>query len=361
MSKPAPARRLRVLVVDDSPLFADSLAHVLEADGDIEVVARAGNGRDAVERVAALYPQLVAMDIHMPLMDGLEAVERIMSSRPTPILLLTSDSAHHGARGTFEALSRGALDLVPKQLLGEGEVRRAWLRDHVRLLASVPVIYRPRLGRAQAATTAFPAPAISRSGGVGIVASTGGPPVISHILSALPRDFPLPILVVQHLAPGFTAHLASWLAGSSSLPVRVASPGLPLEGGVVYVGPDDAHMTVQRGRRLVVDSARPRVNGHRPSGTLLLASLAAQWGARAVGVVLTGMGSDGAVGLRDIHSAGGMTIAQDEATSAVFGMPRAARDLGAVRRLLPISAIAEAICQAAAAVVQSGSTPGGAG
>lgn len=352
-------RRLRVLVVDDSPLFADSLTHVLEADGDIEVVGRAGNGRDAVDRVAALSPQLVAMDVHMPLMDGLEAVERIMSSRPTPILLLTSDTAHQGARGTFEALSRGALDLVPKQLLGDGETRRAWLRDHVRLLASVPVIYRPRLDRAQPTAAPFRAPTVSRSGGVGIVASTGGPPVISDILSALPRDFPLPVLVVQHLAPGFTGHLASWLAGSSALPVRVASAGLPLEGGVVYVAPDDAHLTVRRGSRMMVDASLPPVEGHRPSGTLLLSSLAATWGARAVGVLLTGMGSDGAAGLRDIHRAGGMTIAQDQATSVVFGMPRAARDLGAVRRLLPTSAIAEALCQAAAAVVQSGAPSGG--
>lgn len=343
---------LRVIVVDDSRLSIEAVITALEADGDITVVGTAANGRDAVAKVAALAPSLVAMDVNMPVMDGLEAVERIMASRPTPILLLTGDPARRGERGSFEALSRGALDLIPKDIVSGSEAQRAWLRDHVRLLASVPVVYRPRRDGtvpppALPAVRPATADALPR-GGVGLVASTGGPPAIADILAALPSGFPLPILIVQHLAPGFAGHLASWLGGISPLPVEIAVGGKEAKRGRVYLSPDDAHLSIGPGNRLVVDPRDPTIDGHRPSGTVLLSSLARVWGRRAIGVILTGMGSDGVAGLDEIRRAGGLTIAQDEASSVVYGMPRMARDRGAARLVVPPAGIAEALCRASA-------------
>jgi two-component system chemotaxis response regulator CheB len=283
-------------------------------------------------------------------MDGLEAVEQIMASRPTPILLLTGDPARRGERGSIEALSRGALDLIPKDIVSGSRAQQAWLRDHVRLLASVPVVYRPRRART------VPPPMMARTspadrharGGIGLVASTGGPPAIAEILAGLPAGFPLPILVVQHLAPGFARHLASWLGGIGSLRVVIAASGSEATPGRVYLAPDNAHLTVGPKNRLVVDPRGAAIDGHRPSGTLLLSSLADVWGNRAIGVILTGMGSDGVAGLDAIRRAGGLTIAQDQASSVVFGMPRAARDRGAARLCLPPAGVCEALCRAAA-------------
>jgi two-component system, chemotaxis family, protein-glutamate methylesterase/glutaminase len=335
---------VRVLVVDDSPLAIDLLTRALEAEGDIRVVGTAANGSEATRRVAELTPSLIAMDVNMPVMNGLDAVERIMATHPTPILLLTSDPAKHAEKGGFEALSRGALDLVHKATLAEPS-GQAWLRDHVRLLATVPVVYRRRNRRAPTPAAGYE-PSGS-GGGVGIVASTGGPPAVTQILRGLPPDFPLPILIVQHLAPGFAHHLVSWLAGETRLRICVAEHGAPLEGRTVYVAPDSVHLSVS-GDRIHLDPKGEPIDGHRPSGTLLLKSLARVWRNRAVGVVLSGMGADGADGLLAIRKAGGMTIAQDQATSTVYGMPKAARDLGAAEQILPTAEIPAALSRAAA-------------
>src|SRR5690606_39062695 len=219
-------------------------------------------------------------------------------------------------------------------------------REHVRLLAGVTVVYRPpRLPRA-ASPRLGPAPS-SGGGNIGLMTSTGGAPVIGDILAGLPRDFPLPVLVVQHLAPGFAPRLVDCLASSSRLPVHIAEGGMKAAAGAVYVAPDGAHLAVGDGDRLLVDRHLPPVDGHRPSGTHLLTTMAAIWRRRAIGVVLTGMGADGAAGLLAIHRAGGVTIAQDEETSVVFGMPRAARDLGAAGAILPAPDIPRALCAAA--------------
>lgn len=337
--------RLRILVVDDSPLTVDTVTAILEADGDIVVAGVAKNGLEAVAATQRLKPDLVAMDIQMPVMNGLEAVERIMASVPTPILLLTGDPRRQGERGSFEALSRGALDLVAKPAVMEGgEPQQARFRDHVRLLASVPVVYRRR--RTQ---TDLPRVRPVASGGcVGIVASTGGPPVLAEILAALPPAFPVPVVVVQHLAAGFAAHLTSWLEEISPLSVKPATAGLKVRPGEVYVAPDGAHVTLDRRGHLALDDESPPERGHRPSGTRLLRSLAQAYAELGIGVVLTGMGQDGADGMVAIRRAGGMTIAQDEATSVVYGMPRAALALGAAEWVRPRDQIAEAICEAAA-------------
>lgn len=331
---------LRVVVIDDSRIFADALIEMLQADGDIEVVGTGCDGAEALALVESLEPDLVAMDVRMPTMSGLEAVEQIMSTRPTPIILLSSHPAHHGERAVFDALSRGALDLVSKAAI-DGR----WLRDHVRLLASIPVVYRAHRTRKPSAPMGFNLP--SGNGGVGIVASTGGPPVIADILSRLPKDYPLPIVIVQHLAAGFAPSLVTWLEDVSSLDIRIPEQGQALRGGVVYVAPDGVHLTIDARGRIAIDGTSPPRDGHRPSGTILLASMAKAWGRRAIGVVLTGMGTDGGIGLLDIRRAGGLTIAQDQLTSAVYGMPRSARELGAAEHVLAPAEIASELVRVA--------------
>jgi two-component system, chemotaxis family, protein-glutamate methylesterase/glutaminase len=335
---------LRVVVIDDSQVFVDALIEMLQRDGDIAVVGTGSDGVQALALVESLEPDLVAMDVRMPTMGGLEAVEQIMATRPTPILLLTSHPAHHGERAVFDALSRGALDLVSKAAI-DGR----WLRDHVRLLASVPVVYRRRVrARTPSAPLGFDLP--SGNGGVGMVASTGGPPVLADVLSRLPADYPLPIVVVQHLAAGFAPSLVSWLEDVCPLEICIPQRGQAMRGGVVYVAPDDAHVMIGTRDRIALDSAAPPRDGHRPSGTLLLSSMAKAWGRRAIGVVLTGMGTDGGVGLLDIRRARGLAIAQDQATSTVYGMPRHARDLGAAEHVLAPAQIANELVRTARAL-----------
>ncbi len=333
---------VRVLVVDDSPLFVEALSLVLEEDSDLVVVGSAGDGIEALRMVEALKPDIITMDIQMPQMDGLEAVERIMASRPTPILLLTGDPSRTDKQSHFEALRRGALDLrVKPELIAEddsADAAAAALRAHVKLLASVPVVYRSR--RARTITGTHPArsarPSKSSSlSAVGIVASTGGPPVLAEILEGLPPDFPLPILVVQHLAAGFAPHLVQWLGSATSLRVSLAEPGARMDPGEVIVAPAHQHLMVDARGRIHLDTSIPPCEGHRPSGTVLLESLARHCGARAVGLVLTGMGSDGARGLAAIGARGGITLAQDEQSSAVYGMPRAAALEGKASKVLP--------------------------
>lgn len=344
---------IRVLLVDDSALFLEAMADVLAEEPDIQVVGTAVNGREAVDGVKALEPDLVAMDVMMPVMDGLEAVEEIMSSKPTPILLLTGDPRRQGAHWSFEALSRGALELMAKpRLMNAPHEEISSFLGHLKLLASVPVVYRRRrrsrpdqqepvvLRRLSGSTRS--------SGIVGIVSSTGGPAVLAEILGALPAGFPMPILVVQHLAEDFAPRFVAWLDESSSLTVQLAEDGVVPASGHVYLAPDASQLLVDGDGALRVDRRAPPTDGHRPSGTTMLSSLASSCGASAVGLALSGMGSDGAEGLLAIRRAGGTCLAQDESTSVVFGIARAACNIGAVDRLLPRGEIALALRNLAA-------------
>ncbi|MFW5878951.1 MAG: chemotaxis-specific protein-glutamate methyltransferase CheB [Myxococcota bacterium] len=342
---------VRVLLVDDSPIFLETFASFIESQPDLVLAGTAANGKEALDRVARVEPDLVVMDVMMPVMDGLQAVEEIMSSNPTPILLCTGEPSRQGAHWTFEALERGALELMPKSVLTDwsGTAEIEGLVEHLKLLASVPVVYRRRpKGR----PTPFSGPRLRRSGidsrrmrGVGIVASTGGPAVLAEVLEALPPSFPLPILVVQHLAEGFAPRMASWLDGLSPLNVLIAADGDRPEPGTVYVAPDGAHMFLDEKGLISLDCNGPPLDGHLPSGTRLLSSLARVWGELAVGAVLTGMGEDGAAGLLEIRKAGGACMAQDEESSVVFGMARVARELGAVEAFVSRSEIAAALVQ----------------
>lgn len=329
---PPGGRGIRVLVADDSELFRQLLASVVAAEPGFEVVAVAADGNEAAALARTLRPDVITMDLNMPDADGFSGIARIMAETPTPILVLTGNPAE--AVG-FRALSLGALDILEKPHaqadLGE---YGALLRSRLRLLAGVKVIRHLRGLRERRPQ---PPQAATRVELVVVGASLGGPRALASLLRGLPAGFPAPIAIVQHIADGFTEGLASWLASESRLRVREARDGDPLLPGRVLVGPSGRHLVIGEG--VVRLSDAPPVDTFKPSVTPLFATAARRYGARACGVLLTGMGRDGAEGLRLLKEAGGPTLAQDESTSAVFGMPRAAIELGAVDRVLPIEEI----------------------
>ncbi|MBE2253137.1 MAG: chemotaxis-specific protein-glutamate methyltransferase CheB [Myxococcus sp.] len=334
------SRKCQVLVVDDSPLCRQLIIDAITADPDIEVVGEAANGQEAIARVAELKPQVVTMDVDMPVLDGLSACEQIMSENPTPILVLTADPRNQAPELTHRALAAGALALQVKPALDAGP--DAWnLAREVKLLSTVKVIRhlrslkKPATGVPGATSSSAPSlePAASAGaspiGLVVIASSTGGPQVVHKLLSDLPADFPAPVLVVQHINAAFAESLVGWLGTSAKLKVRGAKDGDLLTPGTVLIAPSGSHLTVpSRGRVSVTPG--PARDGHLPSATSLLESAAKVYGKRVVGVILTGMGTDGVDGLAAIRAAGGKTIAQSQESSVVFGMPGAAIARGVV-------------------------------
>lgn len=332
-----PKRRTRVLICEDSRTFAAALTRTLEHGGEIEVIGVRTTAEAAIADLPALEPDLLTMDIELPGMSGLDAVEQIMSVRPTPILVLSS----HVGRGddtAAAALAAGALDAIAKSdlpLTAPESSAAAALRRRVRLLSRAHVIRHPRARLPRGKTPAKGRP-VPRGAVIGVCASTGGPQALVAVLSAIPATYPVPILVVQHIAAGFTQGLAHWLDGSVPLPVRLAEHGAPLQRGVTLAA-EGAHLALA-GDRLQLDRNSP-AGLHRPSGDVLLRSIATSAGPAGVAVVLTGMGRDGAAGLGEVRESGGLTIAQDESTSAVYGMPREAAKHGA-ELILPLGEIA---------------------
>lgn len=346
----APSRRIRVLVAEDSTTVRRLLVELLRGDPAFEVVAEAGNGVEAVAQAIALRPDLVTMDIHMPLLDGLDATKEIMREAPTPILIVSSVATTSDVGLGFSATQAGALMVVPKP---EHPHHPDFARDRehflamARLMAGVKVVRRTAR-RDDAATTTTggttrrftvrqPARAIA------IGTSTGGPAALRRLLLDVPARYPAPILVVQHIARGFVGGLAEWLGANLALGVTVARDGMPLRAGVVHLAPDDRHLGVVAdasspfGRVALLD--RDPVGGFRPSVTTLFESCATVFGARLAAVVLTGMGSDGVAALEAVRRAGGRVLAQDEASSVVFGMAQEAVRAGAVDELLPLDAL----------------------
>ncbi len=319
---------IRVLIAEDSILFAEAIAEVIRTGG-MEVVGVAPDGRKAVQMCAKLRPDLITMDVCMPVMDGLEAIEAIMAATPTPILVMTADPRGESGEMSLEALGRGALDVIAKPLKWPGSpIEVAAFQRHVRLLASINVVRHVAGKRTRRAPRIAPSRRKKKGRILGIATSTGGPPALASILKALPADFPCPIVVTQHIAEGFAQNLAKWLNSVTPLTVRLATDGESLVPGQVLLAPDYAHLTVTRVGAIALDEGPP-IDGHRPSCTRMLESLARSYGPKAIGLVLTGMGKDGARGLAEVRAAGGLTMAQDEASSAVYGMPKAARSAAA--------------------------------
>jgi two-component system, chemotaxis family, protein-glutamate methylesterase/glutaminase len=329
--------RTRVLICEDSPTYARGLASFLERDDGIEVVGVCASGEETLQSVSRLAPDLVTMDLELPGINGLHTIERMMQLHPVPIVVL---SAHAGRRSENASalLAAGALEVIDKAQIRLDEASdppAIALRHRLRRLGRIHV----RAELREAIPTHHVEPPLKPAAAIGICSSTGGPRALQTILTGLPEDFPLPVLVVQHMSIGFTEGLVRWLDQLVPLPVALACPGATGPG--VWVAPDDAHLILEPAMRLSLDTES--VNGpHRPSGDFLLSSMARVLGPRALGVVLTGMGRDGSKGVAAIIHAGGSVIAQDEATSVVFGMPQAAIEAGA-GHVRPVSAIADTL------------------
>jgi two-component system chemotaxis response regulator CheB len=352
-------KRLRVLVVEDSLTVRSLLVEVLGSDPGIEVVASAGDGRRGIELCEQLRPDLVTMDMMLPQLTGLAATEYIMAYCPTPILVVSSSFERGEVFQTFDALAAGAVDVLEKPRGDEPEgVWEARFLATVKLVARVPVITHPRhrLG-AKAATVDLaahrPPPPGPPTGPerdlVALGASTGGPSALVCVLSRLPVDPDLPVLLVLHIGEPFGIAFAEWLDGQTRWPVGYALHGQPLPelAGRVAMAPPGRHLVVDRDRLWLSDE--PERHSCRPSVDVLFESVARERGSRSVACLLTGMGRDGAAGLAAVRRAGGHTIAQDEATSVVYGMPREAALLGAAERILPLDEIGAAVGRQVAA------------
>ncbi|MBI2311395.1 MAG: chemotaxis response regulator protein-glutamate methylesterase [Betaproteobacteria bacterium] len=350
MSPGSARATIDVLVVEDSPVMRDFLVHILTSDPRIRVVGTAANGEEAIQAVSRRKPDVITMDVHMPQMNGLDATRRIMETSPTPIVVVSGSSGREELSGTFRALEAGALAVVEKPP-GAGHPRHEEMAREliqtVKLMSEVHVVRRwpKRTPTVSPAPAARPIPLEAHPTEVKLVAigaSTGGPVVLQTILSRLPKNLPVPIVIVQHIAAGFTPGMAEWLAESSGFPVHVAAQGEYLLPGHAYIAPDGFQMKIEAGNRIALRTDDPE-NGHRPSVSYLFRSVAEVMGRGAIGVLLSGMGKDGAEELKQMKARGAVTIAQDRETCAVPGMPGEAIELGAADYVLPPSGIAEAI------------------
>lgn len=327
---------VRVLIVDDSPVTREVLRTVLEADAHIRVVGMAGTGRDAVELTARLRPDLVTMDLVMPGMDGMEATRRIMARHPTPILFLSAFVGHDGVYTRGQMLAAGALDIVekPEHILdSRWQSAAGALVQKVKSLARVTVVTHLQGGRALDDRPHTDAESDARGTTISVVAvgaSTGGPRVLDGLLAALPGNYAPAVVVVQHMAEEFMHSWLDTLRCRCALEVKVAEDGDRIQSGRILFAPPTSHLVVVSGGRARLEDGPQRLC---PSVDLTFGSIARVYGARAAGVLLSGMGVDGAAGLLAIKRAGGRTMAQDESSCVVFGMPRAAVKLGAVQRV----------------------------
>jgi two-component system chemotaxis response regulator CheB len=328
---------IKVLVVDDSPTAREFIAHAITGP-DIRVIGTASDGNEAVEFVKRTRPDVITMDIYMPGMGGLEATRRIMETNPVPIIIVSGNWDPREVETTFRAMEAGALAIVHRpQGIGHPGHKAAVkeLIETLRLMSEVKVVRRWPSVR----TTVAEAPAPPRSlphGEIELVAigaSTGGPPVLQTILSGLPRDFPAPVLIVQHMATGFLQGMVDWLGETCPMPLKIAAFGENVLPGHVYFAPDGHHMGIESRNKIVLTAEAPE-HGARPSVSYLFRSVAKSYGGTAAGVLLTGMGRDGAEEMKALKEKGAATIAQDRESSVVYGMPAAAVELGAADYVL---------------------------
>ncbi len=342
----SPQSRVRVMVVEDSLVVRQLLVHIIARDPRLVVAAAVGSAEEALREIGRVQPDVISMDIRLPGMDGLEATRRIMAEHPTPIVVIADSIEDSSLKISMNALRAGALTVVEKPV-GVSSAGYAGIADTIRtqlyIMSQVPVVRRRSFAWQPQGAPERPKPeavqGLVRPGMMGIAASTGGPPALAKILGALPADFPLPILLVQHMGAPFMEGFASWLTGLMPLEVRLAQDQEIPSAGTVYVAPGDRHLLLSQAGTLRV-SAEPPVGNQRPSATLLFQSMAQALGRRGVGVILTGMGEDGAQGLAELRQAGGYTLAEDESTAVVYGMPAAAVRLGGVSVSLPLDLIA---------------------
>lgn len=345
MTKP-----IRVLIVEDSLVVRELLKHIIGSDPRFAVVGAVESAEEGLQLLDVVEPDVISLDIRLPGMNGLDATLQIMARRPTPIVVVAANVDDDELNIAMNALRAGALAVVEKPVGVTNvafEAMAARLCTQLAIMSQVKVV-RQGISRGLSFGTAEPVlPARKGANGysmLGIVASTGGPQALVQVLGGL-KGFPLPILLVQHITASFLDGFVSWLGGVTPFDVRIAADGDVPEPGRVYVPPAERHLALRAGRMVVLDD--PPVHSQKPSGSVLLSSMARDLGRRAIGVVLTGMGNDGADGMADLHKAGAHTIAEDESTCIVFGMPAAAAKLGAVKDMLPLPDIAPRLAQLA--------------
>ncbi len=355
---------IRVLLVEDSPVALTILKRILSTSPDLTVVGVARNGMEALELIPKVKPQVICTDFHMPKMNGLELTRRIMAEAPCPILVVSASVKAEDTHNIFPLLEAGALDVFPKPTTGlatEYEQLGQDLINRIKVLAGVTVFTRrspTRLAQSSSSTagkrSGTSVQQVSRGSGsvvspistpaspmldirapriVAIGASTGGPQTLQQILHHLPASFPVPIVCVQHISEGFLQGLVDWLQSSCALSITIAQEGTLPQAGGVYFAPERHHLQLSPQGYLQLGSTQP-VDGHCPSVTVLFQSVAAYYRRAAIAVLLTGMGRDGAAGMQAVAQAGGLTIAQDEASCIVFGMPKEAIALGAAQQIL---------------------------
>lgn len=332
---------IRVLVAEDSRSVTELLVHILESEPGISVIDTAIDGWEAVEKARTLRPDVITMDIHMPRMDGLEATREIMSSNPVPIVIISASMDPAEVGHAFVALEAGAIALCEKPVsLGHPDFEKLSQRivQKVKMVSEIRVVRRWAASRRSelACPRGMESPRDVR-GPIRLVAigvSTGGPPVLHRVLAGLPGGFPVPILIVQHITAGFLSGLVDWLSAASRFPVEIGADGRIALPGRAYLAPDGAHMEVDGGGRIQLHKG-DSVNGMCPSVSVLFRSVAAAYGESAAGVLLTGMGRDGAEELKVMRDRGALTIAQDKESSVIHGMPGEAIRLGAARYVLP--------------------------
>jgi two-component system chemotaxis response regulator CheB len=338
---------IKVIIVEDSQVVRDLLTHILSSDPDIQVIGTASNGEEAVKAVGDKRPDVVTMDINMPKMDGFEATRIIMETTPTPIVIVSASWDPKEVEKTFRAMEAGALAAVRKPVgvaHPEYQDQAKELIRTVRLMSEVKVIRRQsriKHGKGIPAVLAVNdlLPSTTDVKAVAIGASTGGPPVIEAILSGLPKNFHVPLLIVQHISPGFVQGFADWLMNACGFPIKIAAQGESPLPGHVYIAPDDVHMEMGINGRIVLSKNAPE-NGLRPSVSCLFRSVTEVFGRNAVGILLTGMGKDGAKELKLMKEKGAITIAQDKESCVVYGMPGEAVNIDAATYVLSPAKIA---------------------
>jgi two-component system, chemotaxis family, protein-glutamate methylesterase/glutaminase len=337
---------IRVLVVDDTVVGRELLVAILQSTPGLQVVGTARNGQEAVRLAQRLKPDIITMDVYMPEMDGYEATRQIMAENPRPIVMVTGSFAKDEHQLTFNALKAGALTIVEKPAIDEVSERRDHLIAQIKMMAEVKVVRRWVKNGAQNVKVApLAAPPPGKAAALQVVAmaaSTGGPGALATILGRLPATFSAPILLVQHVTKGFGEGFTQWLDQQTPLRVRLGRQGYRPQPGEVVVAPDDYHMVVNH-LGLISLTQAPARYGIRPAADYLFHSVAERYGATAAGVILTGMGSDGAEGLRAMRQVGARTIAQDQYSCVVFGMPAVAIEAGAAEQILPADKIAQAL------------------
>ncbi|MEQ8382940.1 MAG: chemotaxis-specific protein-glutamate methyltransferase CheB [Coleofasciculus sp. A1-SPW-01] len=339
---------IKVLLVEDSKISLVILRRIINDFSQLEVVGEAQNGLEALSLIPQVKPDVICTDLHMPQMDGLELTTEVMRHNPIPILVLSVSVQQEDTHHIFDVLEAGAVDICPKPLAGlttENQEFKRELVNKISVISGVRVFKRKRRYSLQhqavnlnnlttAPTKSYPKPKI-----ITIGTSTGGPPALQEIFSQLPANFSVPILCVQHICKGFLQGLIDWLAPTCKLPIKIAESGNKPQPGIIYFPPEQRQLKLDKQGNFVCSDTVP-LDGHCPSATVTFESVAKVYGKKTTAILLTGMGRDGAKGMLTVTQAGGLTIAQDQATSIIFGMPKEAIELGGAREVLPLNAIA---------------------